>query len=86
MQHSRLDNYSRFFMCISVCVHVVYPCLPSYCAYMIDGNMSFLSTGFKMTCMRSELLKEATVMFIDPDWIISSHDVLKVNEMFTQSM
>ncbi|XP_065904180.1 protein arginine N-methyltransferase 3-like isoform X2 [Dysidea avara] len=33
--------------------------------------------GFKMTCMRSELLKEATVMFIDPDWIISSHDVLK---------
>ena len=35
-------------------------------------------TGFKMSCMRGELLKEAAVMFVDPDWIISSHDVVKV--------
>jgi len=31
--------------------------------------------------MHSELLEEAAVMFVDPDWIICSHDVLKVNEI-----
>lgn len=34
--------------------------------------------GFKMTCMRSDMLKEAAIMYIDPDWIISSHSLLKV--------
>ena len=34
-----------------------------------------------MTYMRSELLKDTTVMFVNPDWIISSHDVFMVNEI-----
>ena len=35
-----------------------------------------------MTCMRNDMLKEAAVMRVDPDWIISSHSLLKVT-LFT---
>ena len=31
-----------------------------------------------MTCMRNDMLKEAAVIYVDPDWIISSHSLLKV--------
>ena len=34
-----------------------------------------------MSCMRNDMLKEAAVMYVDPDWIISSHSLLKVRNM-----
>ena len=36
-----------------------------------------------MTCMRNDMLKEAAVMYVDPDWIISSHSLLKVTLLTT---
>ena len=69
-------------MCVcacDACVCDVPMCLHNWCCHATRSVCHFtVPTGFKMSCMRSELLKEAAVMFVDPEWIISSHDVLKV--------
>ena len=48
---------------------------PVNCFFLV---MFCVSLGFKMSCMKEDVLKEAVIMSVDQYSLISSDDVIKV--------